>query len=368
MVSCVSGQCKIETTKPEYRIPACLRKGAQLSPTLGEFTVMPAAIRNWTCSLASLLVLSGAAAAQDKAEKPLGYPNRPIRIVVAVQPGAGGDTVARMIGQMLADRWGQNAVIDNRSGGGGVIATELVAKSPPDGYTLLSQGETVLLQGATKRVPFDVLKVFDPVVATSAQPYVLLAGPTLPVKSMKELVAFSATQRVTYSGAAGVGSTVHLGMEWWAQLSGAKLLYIPYKGSAPAIVGAMGGEIHLAGASAIAASGAIRSGKLRGLASLGLTRIPAMPDLPTVAEQGYPGFKITNRYAVFAPAGVPRPIVAAINRVIADGMHTPQVTQRLIADGSQPAERMTPEELRASMTRDYGEMVQQVKRLNIKIE
>jgi tripartite-type tricarboxylate transporter receptor subunit TctC len=146
------------------------------------------------------------------------------------------------------------------------------------------------------------------------------------------------------------------------------LLYIPYKGSAPAIVGAMGGEIHLAGASAIAASGAIRSGKLRGLASLGLTRIPAMPDLPTVAEQGYPGFKITNRYAVFAPAGVPRPIVAAINRVITEGMHSPQVTQRLIADGSQPAERMTPEELRASMTRDYGEMVQQVKRLNIKIE
>jgi tripartite-type tricarboxylate transporter receptor subunit TctC len=325
-------------------------------------------IRPWAVWLAPLLLWGGAALAQDKADKPGGYPNRPIRIIVAVAPGAGGDTIARMVGQMLAERWGQNAVVDNRSGGGGVIATELVARSAPDGYTLLSQGETVLLQGATKRVPFDVLKAFDPVVATSAQPYVLLAGPTLPVKSMKELVAFSAKERVNYSGAAGVGSTVHLGMEWWAQLSGARLLYVPYKGSAPAIVGAMGGEIHLAGASAIAATGAIRSGKLRGLASLGLTRIPSMPDLPTVAEQGYPGFKITNRYAMFAPAGLPRPILLALNRVITEGMHTPQIAQRLIADGSQPAERMTPEELRASMTRDYAEMEQQVKRLNIKIQ
>ncbi len=301
-------------------------------------------------------------------ERPAGYPVRPIRVIVAVSPGAGGDAIARAAAQMLTDRLGQNVVVDNRPGGGGVIATELVAKSPPDGYTLLSQGETVLLQGATKRVPFDVLKAFDAVVATSAQPYILLAGPTLPVKSMKELVTFSATQTVTYSGSAGLGSTIHLGMEWWAQLSGAKLLFVPYKGSAPAIVGAMGGEIHLAGASTIAASGAIRSGKLRALATLGLTRIPALPDLPTVAEQGYPGFKITNRYMLLAPAGTPRPIIAAINRIVSDGMHTPQMAQRLAADGSQPAERMTPEELKSAMTREYAEIEQQVKRLNIKIQ
>ena len=311
------------------------------------------------------LACNGAAVAQDKAA---GYPNRPIRLIVAVAPGAGGDTIARAVGQMLTDRLGQNVVVDNRSGGGGVIATELVARSPADGYTMLSQGETVLLQGATKRVPFDVRTAFEPVVATSAQPYILLVLPSLPVKSMKELVAYSNTQTVTYSGSAGVGSTIHLGMEWWAQLSGAKLLFVPYKGSAPAIVAAMGGEIHMAGASAIAASGAIRSGKLRALATLGLTRIPSLPDLPTVAEQGYPGFKITNRYMLLAPAGTPRGIVTTVNRVVSDGMHTPQMAQRLLADGSQPAERMSPEELKAAVAREYGEIEQQVKRLNIKIQ
>jgi tripartite-type tricarboxylate transporter receptor subunit TctC len=269
---------------------------------------------------------------------------------------------------MLTERLGQNVVVDNRSGGGGVIATELVARSPADGYTMLSQGETVLLQGATRRVPFDVRTAFDPVVATSAQPYILLVPPSLPVKSMKELVAYSNTQTVTYSGSAGVGSTIHLGMEWWAQLSGAKLLFVPYKGSAPAIVAAMGGEIHMAGASAIAASGAIRSGKLRALATLGLTRIPSLPDLPTVAEQGYPGFKITNRYMLLAPAGTPRAIISTVNRVVSDGMHSPQMAQRLLADGSQPAERMSPEELRAAVAREYGDIEQQVKRLNIKIQ
>jgi tripartite-type tricarboxylate transporter receptor subunit TctC len=124
----------------------------------------------------------------------------------------------------------------------------------------------------------------------------------------------------------------------------------------------------MAAASAIAASGAIRTGKVRALATLSLTRIPAMPDLPTVAEQGFPDFKITNRYNLFAPAGTPRAIITTINRVVNDGMHSPQMAQRLAADGSQPADRMTPEELKAAIAREYAEIEQQLKRLNIKIE
>ena len=326
---------------------------------------MRAVIRSWRFTLASALLACNVAVAQ---EKPQGYPNKPIRVVVSVAPGAGADAIARALAQMLTDAWGQNAIVDNRPGASGTIGVELVAKSSPDGYTLLSLGDTLIIIGATKRVSFDVLKAFDPVVPTSVQPYVILAHPSLPAKSIKELIAYSANRTVTYSGSTGVGAAVHLGMERLAQLSGAKLLFVPYKGTAPAIIAAMGGEIQMAVASTLSATGAIRSGKVRALAALSLTRVPSMPDLPTVAEQGFPDFKIINRYGLQAPAGTPRRILNAINRVVSDGMYSPQMVQRLQADGSQPAERMTPEQFKAALARDYLEVEQQVKRLNIKIE
>lgn len=322
--------------------------------------------RTIACWLTSaVLGYCGAASAQDK---PPDYPTRPIRLVVAASPGAGGDMMARAVAQILTDAWGQNAIVDNRPGASGAIGVELVARSAPDGYTLLSLGDTLIILGATKRLAFDVLKAFDPVVPTSTQPYILLAHSSLTVKSIKELVAYSATRTVTYSGSTGVGAPVHLGMERLAQLSGAKLQFIPYKGTAPAIIAAMGGEIQMAVASTLSATGAMRTGKLRGLAALSLTRVPSMPDLPTVAEQGFPDFKIINRYGVQAPAGTPRRILNALNRVVSDGMYSPQMVQRLQAEGSQPAERMTPEQFKAALAREYVEVEQQVKLLNIKIE
>lgn len=312
-----------------------------------------------------MLAYSGPSIAQ---EKPSGYPVRPIRLIVAASPGAGGDIIARIVAQMLTDAWGQTAVVDNRAGASGAIGVELVAKSAPDGYTMLSLGESLMLLGVQKRLSFDVLKGFDPVVATTAQPYILLMHPSMPFKSIKEMVAYSSTQKLTYSGSTGIGSTVHLGMERLAQLSGAKLMFIPYKGTAPGIIALMGGEINMVGASTISATAALRTGKVRALAALSLERIPAMPDLPTVAEQGFPGFKITNRYGLHAPAGTPRAILAAINRVVADGMHSAQMRQRLEADGSQPAERMTPEQLKATMVKEYAELESQAKLLNLKIE
>ena len=312
----------------------------------------------------ALLAYGGESVAQDK---PAGYPIRPIRIIVSGSPGAGGDMMARAVAQMLTDAWGQHAVVDNRPGGSGMIAAELVAKSAPDGYTLLSGGDNVMLLGALKRVSFDVLKAFEPITPTSAQPYILLTTPNMPFKSIKELVAYSATRRVTYSGSSGVGATVHLGMERLAQLSGANLRFIPYKGTAPGILAAMAGEIQMVAASSMSATAAIKTGKLRALAALSLTRIPSMPDLPTVAEQGYPGFKITNRYGLRAPAGTPRPIIAAINRVVGDGMHSPQMTGKLEAEGAQPADRMTPEQFKATIAREFAELEQVVKRLDVKI-
>lgn len=315
-------------------------------------------------ALATAVLSCGAGAFAQ--ERPAGYPSKPIRIVVSVAPGAGGDTMARAVGKIIADSWKADIVIDNRPGAGGAIASELVAKATPDGYTFFSQGSSLLIQGATKRVSFHPLKAFDPVVPTSVQPYILLAHPNLPVKSIKELIAHSANHRVTYAGSSGIGSMPHIGMSRFSKLSGAKLHYIAYKGSAPSILALMGGEIHMAATSSIAATGAINSGKVRGLANLGPTRVPALPDLPTVAEQGFPGFSVTNRYGLQAPAGTPRPILAAINRIVGEAMHGPDMVKFLAAVGSQPNDRMTPEEYRAAMTREYAEIEEQMQQLDLK--
>lgn len=325
-------------------------------------------MRTWAGWLAGAVLayatFDGLAHAQDR---PAGYPSRPIRLVVTVAAGAGSDAIARAVGQMLTEAWDQTIVVDNRPGASGVIAMDLVAKAAPDGYTLLFQGDTTMLLGAQKRVPFDIREAYDPIVATSTQPYILLTGFSLPVKSIREMIGYSKTKQLTYAGSSGIGSGVHLGMERFARLSGAKLLYVPYKGSAPSIIGLMSGEIDMALGSSIAASAAIRTGKVKALATTGEKRIAALPDLPTVAEQGFPGFKITNRYNIYAPAGTSRAIITAINRVVSDGMYSPQMVKRLAADGSEPAERMTPTQLRKTVAEEYAEIEQMVKELNIKL-
>lgn len=320
---------------------------------------------NWL--LPVVLAHSAVAWAQDKAQdKVPGYPVRPIRIIIGVQPGAGADMVARATAQILTEKWGQNAVVDPRPGGGGVIASELMAKSTPDGYTILQSGDGLLFQSATKRVAFDILKTFDPVVASTQQPYILLANLGVPAKTVKELITLSAAKPLTYTGSAGVGGTVHLGMEKLIKLSNMKLKHVAYKGSAPGLLALMGGEVNLGVTSAMSATSAIRSGKVRGVASMGLTRASSLPDLPTIGEQGFPGFKITNRYNLWVRTGTPRPIIQAMNRVVSDGMHAPAMVQKLAADGSEPAERMTPEQLRTDLARSYVELVKQVKELDLK--
>ncbi len=299
-------------------------------------------------------------------DRPAGYPSRPMRIIVPVLPGGGLDMICRAVGQTLSERWGQSVVIDNRPGGGTVIATELGAKAPPDGHTLLAATDTLNIIGAMKRVPFDVRKAFEPVVPMTAQPYVLIINAALPVKSVKELVAHSHTQALSY-GSSGVGTAGHLGMERLASLTGAKMVHVPYKGGAASLVGLVGGEIQLFPGLVISANQAIKSGKVRPLAAMGLKRLPALPDLPTVAEQGWPGFKIVNSYSLYAPAGTPRPIVNAIHRVVSDLMHSPAMGQRLVADGSQPGERLTPDQFKVYVARDYEDVERQVRNLDVKI-
>jgi tripartite-type tricarboxylate transporter receptor subunit TctC len=211
-----------------------------------------------------------------------------------------------------------------------------------------------------------VLKAFEPVASLSTQPYILLGHVSLPAKSVKELIALSATKPLTYGGGSGVGATVHVGMERLGRVSGLQLKYIAYKGSAPAILALMGGELQMATSSAMAATAAIRTGKVRGIANLGPKRIASLPDLPTIGEQGIKDYTLTNRYNWWAPAKTPRSVIAALNTVVNDGMHTPEMIKRLAAEGSEPPERMTPAELKPLVTREYAEVERAVKALNLK--
>ena len=293
-------------------------------------------------------------------EKPADYPQRPLRIIIAVAPGGGADFIARATAQLLSDRWGHNAVVDSRPGGAGVVAVELLHRASPDGHTMMQYGDGMMLIRAQKRVAFDVFKAFDPVVSSTTQPYALLVHPNLPAKSIKELIALSASKPITYSGGGGVGGSVHVGVERLGPMANLKLKYVPYKGASPSILALMGGEIQMVCASAMASSAAIRTGKVRGLATTGAKRISSLPDLPTVAEQGVPGYTLTNRYNLWIPAGTPRAITAAINRLVTEGMNSPQMVERLALEGTEPAERMTPQELRATLAREYEEIERSV--------
>jgi tripartite-type tricarboxylate transporter receptor subunit TctC len=301
-------------------------------------------------------------------QKPPDYPSRPIRIIAGVAPGGGLDTVTRASAQILSERMGQTVVVDNRPGGGTVLAMDLVAQAAPDGYTLLGATDTVLLVGAAGRVKYDVRKAYAPIVQMTTQSYMLVITPTLPIKTVKELIAYAKAKpdALTY-GSSGIGTTSHLGLERFDYMAGTRMLHVPYKGAAPAMLDIIAGQIHMVLASTISATPHIKSGRLRVLATTGLKRVQAWPDLPTVSEAGVPGLKVTNSYALHAPAGTPRAILVAINESVSQGMNSPEMMKRLAADGSEPAERGTPEQFHAMIVREYDETVKLIKALNLKL-
>jgi tripartite-type tricarboxylate transporter receptor subunit TctC len=317
-------------------------------------------------SWVSVLAAAAFPAHVQAQEPPPGYPARPIRIITSSVPGGGLDLLTRAVAQALSDRFGQSAIVDNRPGGGTVVATELAARSQPDGYTFFTGTDTLRVVSITKRVRFDVRKAFDPVAAMSSQPYILIVNPTLPVKNVKELAAYSLTHQVSY-GSSGIGTVAHLGLETLNAISGARFVHVPYKGGAQSLLALLSGEVQMYPGLLLSANAAVKAGKARMLAALSLQRIAALPDLPTVAEQGFPGFKITNSYSLYAPAGVPRPILLALNRIVSDFMNSPQMSQKLTAEGSASGERMTLEQLKAAFASDYEDVERQIGQLKIKL-
>ena len=299
---------------------------------------------------------------------PAGYPRKPIRIVVGIAPGGGLDTMTRLGAQKLSERWGQSVIVDNRPGGGTVIGMDIVAEAVPDGYTLLGASDTLMLNGVLKRARYDVRKVFVPIVQLTTQPYVLVVNPSLPARSVKELVALAKAKPGALSyGSQGLGTTGHIGWERFKYMAGVDIVHVPYKGAAPAVIDVISGQIQMTFSNTVTSGAHLRSGKLRGLAITGSRRGKVFPDMPTVSEAGVPGFELSNSYAYFAPAGTPRAVIGAINAVVTEGMHAPATVKTLAADGSEVVPAARPEEFKAKFDREYAELEKLVRTTRITV-
>ena len=310
-----------------------------------------------------LLAATGACWAQGAAgDAAASYPNKPIRIVVALAPGGGVDTSARMLGQRFTDAWGQQYVADNRPGAGGTIAAAAVARATPDGYTLLMNSMGHAITPALYKLSYDNIRDFAPVSLFVQSPSVLAVHPSLPVKNVKELIAFTKPRpdEILFSSS-GSGSGQHLAMELLNRMAGLKLVHIPYKGTAPSILDLVAGRVSVTSASAISTMPHVHTGKLRALAVSSAKRSPSVPELPTVAEAALPGFAVDQWYALFAPAGTPKEIVAKLHGEIARLAAQPDVRQKLLTLGLDPV-ASTPEDFTAYVkteTVKWGKLVRE---------
>ena len=301
-------------------------------------------------------------------EKPAGYPTKPIRIIVGIAAAGGLDTMTRLGAQKLSERWGQPVIVDNRPGGGTVLAMDIVVKAQPDGYTLLAASDTLMMNGVLKRAEYDVRTAFIPIVQLTTQPYMLIVNPSLPVKSVKELIAYAKSKPGALNyGSQGMGTTGHIGWERFKFMTGVDIVHVPYKGAAPAVIDVMGGQIQMTFSNVVTSGAHVRSGKLRGLAVTSARRGRVFPEMPTVAESGVPGFELTNSYGYYAPAGTPVTIVRAMAVAVAQGMNSPDTVKLLAADGSEPYPPTTPDEFKAKFAREYAELEKLVRAANIKI-
>lgn len=280
-------------------------------------------------AIAAVLPATGVIAASS-------YPDRPVRLIVGFPPGGAADILARAAGQQLSERFGQQVVIDNRGGAGGLIATETAARGNPDGYTLLfSSIPHVINPHLYKKVSYDALKDFAPVVQFVSVPLMMASGPSLQATTVKELIDYAKANpgKINY-GSGGSGSSSHLAVELFKSMAGINMAHIPYKGTGPLITDMLGGQIALTIASAVPLAPQVRSGKLRGLAVTGPKRSPAFPAIPAIAET-VKDYEVVNWFGVFALAGTPKPVTERINAALNEALRTPQLIKTLQAQGAE---------------------------------
>lgn len=273
------------------------------------------------------------------------YPTRAVRMVVPSSAGGGTDIIARIITPKLSERLGQQVIVDNRPGAGTVIGGEVVAKSPPDGYTLLMGISTLATNPVIyKKMPYDAVRDFAPITQAIAAPNILVVHPSLPAKTVKELIALGRAHPGQLNfGSAGLGTNPHLSMELFLSMAKLKMVHIPYKGSAPAIIDILAGQIAVMAATILTGMPHVRSGRLRALGITGAKRSAAAPEIPTIAEAGVPGYEAIQWYGVLAPANTPKEIIAKLHGEIARILHLPEVKERFVSDGADPVGN-TPEE------------------------
>ena len=288
------------------------------------------------CALAALLVCCMCGAqAQPIAT---GYPAKPIRIIVPYAPGGPTDILARAIGQTLTEAWGQTVIIDNRPGASGNLGTAAAAKAPADGYTLNMVGISfAVAPSLDAKLGFDPIKDFAPITLVATVNNLLVVHPSLPVKSVRELITFAKARpgQVSYASG-GVGGAQHLAGELFTSMSGMRMTHIPYKGSAPGLTALIGGEVSVGFTDMLITLPQVKSGRLRALAVTGPERSALIPDLPTIAEAGLPGYSVTAWFGLLAPAAAPPEIIVRINAEIVKSLRTPQLMERLAALGADP--------------------------------
>jgi tripartite-type tricarboxylate transporter receptor subunit TctC len=303
----------------------------------------------FAAALATVFAVVGKASAQV-------YPSRPVTLIVGFAPGGGTDTVARVMQRKLAEYLGQTIVVENRAGAGGTIAAGVVAKADPDGYTILLATIAALAVAPhlNSKLPYNPLTDFAPISMATVSGNVLVVHPSVQAKTLAEYVKEANTKPggIAY-GTSGVGSAGHLAGELFRLTAKVNLVHVPYKGGGPAMSDLLGGQIPSVFASATTATPQVKAGKLRALGSTGTKRSASLPDVPTIAEQGYPGYQATNWYAYVAPAKTPKDIVARLNREIVKTLQEPETHAAILKQGEEPTPS-TPEELAQHMAREYA--------------
>jgi tripartite-type tricarboxylate transporter receptor subunit TctC len=296
------------------------------------------------------------------------YPTRPVRIIVPLTPGGGVDIIARVIADHYSQLMGQRFIVDNRPGAGGTIGVETVAKAAPDGQTLLVSSSSMVTNAAIQAQRYDPVRDFQPVTKLTSNSYVVLVTPSLPVASVQDLVALARAQpgKVTYASS-GIGAVLHLGSELLCSLTGTQMTHVPYKGVAEAYPAVASGLVNWVLGNPLSAAPLMKAGRVKGIAVTGAARMKALPDIPTVAESGVPGYSVEAWFALFAPARTPAAIVNRLQVEAARAIHAPQIARRFEAEGTDMVGN-PPQEFSREVKAEYEKWRALVEKAGLKIQ